>query len=199
MRRPGQVYSPLSFRRSRRYSGCTAAQWFRALRSAGKHAVPRRGPKEVSFLRKRNPLWEPKEKLDPIGRVPPPIDRRASGYRRSTHRPLPLPFRLKKYQHSYGRLLPCLLGASRPRRWLGAIETTQGSGSGKRGFACSQTARRSSESRTIASKLLSFGSNPFSFRKENGFAPAGRPAPAQHQILGQGGEERGQQESQDRH
>ena len=70
----------------------------------------------------------------------------------------------------YGRLLPCLLGVSRPGGWRKATKTAQSSGSGKRGFPCSQTARRSNGAGAIPSKALSFGSNPFSFRKENGFA-----------------------------
>ena len=75
----------------------------------------------------------------------------------------------------YGRLLPLYFCTSRPGGWLKAIETAQGSGSGKRSFACSQTGRRSIERGSRTSNPLSFGSNPFSFRKENGFAPVGRP------------------------
>ena len=121
---------------------------------------------------KRNPLWEPKENLGCIGRVPTsPTAVRVGTVNASTGR-CRFPSACRSASIPIGRLLPRSLRHQPPGRWRKAIETAQGSGSGKRGFESRQPGRRSNGAGTIAAKALSFGSNPFSFRKENGFAVA---------------------------
>ena len=143
----------------------------------------RHGAKRPFFLRKERPFGFPKKKLGRIGRMPSSV----SAVRAGT-----LEASIEHYRFSsacgaasipIGRLLPLYFCTSRPGRWRKAIETVQSSGSGKRGFDCRQTARRSIETGTIALKALSFGSNPFSFRKENGFAAvAGATRPRRPQA-----------------
>ena len=74
---------------------------FRPLRRAGKRAVPRQGPNDFSFLRKRKAFWISKEKVKPHRQGAIFYSRRPSGYSQRSHRTLPLLSGLKNCQHPH--------------------------------------------------------------------------------------------------
>ena len=149
---------------------------FRRLRAAGTCGIPPRGPNDLSFCEKKGLLDFQRKKAHRQTAIF--YFRRASGYTRSIHRPLPLPFRLKKCQYPHWAAAALLAGGQPPWRWRKAIETAQGSGSGKRGFACSQTGRRSIKVGAVPmGPNFSLGSQRgFLFRKkETPFGPVAEP------------------------
>ena len=149
---------------------------FRRLRAAGTCGIPPRGPNDLSFCEKKGLLDFQRKKAHRQTAIF--YFRRASGYTRSIHRPLPLPFRLKKCQYPHWAAAALLAGGQPPWRWRKAIETAQGSGSGKRGFACSQTGRRSIKVGAVPmGPNFSLGSQRgFLFRKkETPFGPVTEP------------------------